>query len=127
MHDSLALYLLAVLLSLGRLVLGELISKNDLNTFLASHENLSMFYDIIKVRRDGPWKFRLGDFQVSNLMFDIGLPESPRRGPLYGRNLPDTRQSSFRQAYGLGSRQRSPGDQHPPISHFARNDACQHH
>ncbi|KAH8759017.1 FAS1 domain-containing protein [Diaporthe sp. PMI_573] len=48
MHETLAFYLLAMPLSLGRLVLGEIGSHNNLDAFLSSHENVSTFYDIIK-------------------------------------------------------------------------------
>jgi hypothetical protein len=56
MHETLAFYLLAMPLSLGRLVLGEIGSHNNLDAFLSSHENVSTFYDIIKARLYGSWK-----------------------------------------------------------------------
>ncbi|KAG8166503.1 hypothetical protein KVR01_002192 [Diaporthe batatas] len=48
MHGTLTLYLLAMLLGQGCLILGELISKNDLSAFLASREDLSIFFELIK-------------------------------------------------------------------------------
>ena len=53
MNELHPLYLLAVLLGLGHLVLGQLVVKNDLDSVLARYENVSTYYDLLKVRSDG--------------------------------------------------------------------------
>lgn len=51
MNETRPLYLLAILASLGCLVLGELVLINDLYRVLARYENLSTYYHLLQVRR----------------------------------------------------------------------------
>lgn len=49
MNETRPLYLLAILASLGCLVLGELVLINDLYRVLARYENLSTYYNLLQV------------------------------------------------------------------------------
>lgn len=83
MIKTLDLCLLAILLSLGRLVLGQLVVKNDLNSFLARYENLSTYYDLLKVRHDESLQCWLRNPSVSNLISVTGSSGSPRWVPVH--------------------------------------------
>lgn len=49
MNQTRRIYLSAMLLSLGCLVLGQLVIKNDLDSVLARYENVSTYYNLLKV------------------------------------------------------------------------------
>ncbi|KAK2600545.1 hypothetical protein N8I77_010072 [Diaporthe amygdali] len=50
-------YVLAVLLSLGCLVFGQLVLKNDLDSILASYRNVSTYYNLLKAHPDALFGF----------------------------------------------------------------------
>lgn len=54
MTETRPFYVLAMLLSLGNLVFGELVSQNDLFRALARYESVSTYYNLLKVRVDDP-------------------------------------------------------------------------
>lgn len=54
MSETRLFYVLTMLLSLGSLVFGELVSQNDLFRVLARYESVSTYYNLLKVGVDGP-------------------------------------------------------------------------
>lgn len=77
MIETLDFYLSAILMGLGRLALGQLVVKNDLDSFLARSENLSIYYDLLKVIHDEFWHNWLRDSIISNSVSLTGLSGSP--------------------------------------------------
>lgn len=53
MNEARPFYVLAMLLGLGGLVFGQLISQNDLFRVLDRYESVSRYYSLLKVSVDG--------------------------------------------------------------------------
>lgn len=77
MIKTLEFCLSAILMGLGRLVLGQLVVKNDLDSFLARSENLSIYYDLLKVVHDEFWQDWLRDSIIPDSMSFTGSSGSP--------------------------------------------------
>lgn len=56
MNQNYPLSLLAVFLSLGCLVAGQLVVKNDLDSVLARYDHISTYYNLLKAGLYGSYK-----------------------------------------------------------------------